>query len=79
MEKRWLRTISCEVLDGFRYTCFPQGVDMTVTVKLKIEITVPKGIRHQAGIKPGDRVEFRVSGRVIEIIAKLSPDALRDK
>jgi AbrB family looped-hinge helix DNA binding protein len=51
---------------------------MTVTLKPKTEITVPKSIRRKAGIKPGDRVEFSVSGRVINIIPKLSPDELQD-
>jgi len=43
---------------------------MTVTLKPKTEITVPKSIRRKAGIKPGDQVEFSVSGRVITIIPK---------
>ncbi len=51
---------------------------MTVTLKTKAEITVPKSIRRKAGIKPGDRVEFSVSGRVINITPKLSPDELQD-
>jgi len=52
---------------------------MTVTLKPKSEITVPKSIRRKAGIKPGDRVEFSVSGRVINITPKLSPDELEDE
>jgi AbrB family looped-hinge helix DNA binding protein len=52
---------------------------MTVTLKPKTEITVPKSIRRKAGIKPGDRVEFSVSGRVINITPKLSPDELQDE
>jgi AbrB family looped-hinge helix DNA binding protein len=51
---------------------------MTITLKTKTEITAPKGIRRKASIKPGDRVEFSVSGRVIKIIPKLSPDELQD-
>ena len=51
---------------------------MTVTLKPKTEITVPKSIRRKAGIKPGDRVEFSVSGRVINIVPKLSPDEIAD-
>jgi AbrB family looped-hinge helix DNA binding protein len=46
---------------------------MTVTLKPKTEITVPKSIRQKAGIKPGDRFEFRVSGGVIAIIPKVQP------
>lgn len=41
---------------------------MTVTVKNKVALTVPEAVRHQAGIKPGDRLEFKVSGRIITII-----------
>jgi AbrB family looped-hinge helix DNA binding protein len=52
---------------------------MTVILKPKAEITVPKSIRRKAGIKPGDRVEFSVSGRVINIIPKRSPDELQDE
>ncbi len=52
---------------------------MTVTLKPKAEITVPKSIRRKAGIKPGDRVEFSVSGRVINITPKLSPDERQDE
>jgi AbrB family looped-hinge helix DNA binding protein len=52
---------------------------MTVTLKPQTEITVPKSIRRKAGIKPGDRVEFSVSGRVINISPKLSPDELQDE
>jgi AbrB family looped-hinge helix DNA binding protein len=49
---------------------------MTVTLKPKSEIIVPKSIRRKAGIKPGDKVEFSVSGRVISIIPKLTPDEI---
>src|ERR1700730_15714154 len=52
---------------------------MTVTLKPKTEITVPKSIRRKAGIKPGDQFEFSVSGRVINIVPKLSPDELQDE
>ena len=52
---------------------------MTVTLKAKSEITVPKSVRRKAGLKPGDRIEFRVSGREITIAPKLSPDELQDE
>ena len=52
---------------------------MTVILKPETEITVPKSIRRKAGIKPGDRVEFSVSGRVINITPKLAPDELQDE
>jgi bifunctional DNA-binding transcriptional regulator/antitoxin component of YhaV-PrlF toxin-antitoxin module len=52
---------------------------LTVTLKTKTEITVPKNILRKAGIKAGDRVEFSVSGRVINITPKLSPGELQDE
>jgi AbrB family looped-hinge helix DNA binding protein len=52
---------------------------MTVTLKPKTEITVPKSIRRQAGFKPGDRVEFQVSDRSITIVPKLTPDEIQDE
>lgn len=50
-----------------------------MTVTLKTEITVPKSVRRKAGFKPGDKVEFKVSDRVITIVPKLSPDEEQDK
>jgi len=52
---------------------------MTVTLKTKTEIKVPKSIRRKAGFKPGDQVEFQVSDRSITIVPKLSPDELQDE
>jgi AbrB family looped-hinge helix DNA binding protein len=52
---------------------------MTVTLKPKTEITVPKSIRRKAGIKPGDQFEFTVTGRVITIAPKLTPDEIQDE
>jgi len=42
---------------------------MTVTVENKSRITVPEAIQRRAGIKSGDRLEFKVSGRVITILS----------
>jgi AbrB family looped-hinge helix DNA binding protein len=50
---------------------------MTVTLKPKTEIMVPKSVRRKAGFKPGDRIEFQVSEGTITIIPKRSPDELR--
>jgi AbrB family looped-hinge helix DNA binding protein len=50
---------------------------MTVTVKNKRELIVPQSVRRQAGIKSGDRLEFRVSGGIINIIPEL-PSADRE-
>lgn len=44
---------------------------MTTVVKKKSPIVVPDSLRRQAGIKVGDRVEFKVSGGIINIIPKL--------
>jgi AbrB family looped-hinge helix DNA binding protein len=52
---------------------------MAVTLKPNREITVPKSVRREAGFKPGDRVEFPVSGRSITIVPKLSADELEDE
>jgi AbrB family looped-hinge helix DNA binding protein len=43
---------------------------MTVTVKNKTDLVVPPSVRRRAGIKPGDRLEFKVSGGIINIIPK---------
>jgi AbrB family looped-hinge helix DNA binding protein len=50
-----------------------------MTVTPGSEITVPKSVRRKAGFKPGERVEFRVSGRSITILPKLSPDEVQDE
>ena len=47
---------------------------MTVTVKNNTaEIVIPASIRRRAGIKAGDRLEFKVSGGIINIIPKVPP------
>ncbi|MGA2723820.1 MAG: AbrB/MazE/SpoVT family DNA-binding domain-containing protein [Bryobacteraceae bacterium] len=42
---------------------------MTVTVRNKTPLTVPDQVRRRAGFKPGDKVEFRVSGHPAEATA----------
>ena len=44
---------------------------MTITVRSKTELIVPRSIRRRAGLKTGDKLEFKVSGGVIHIIPKL--------
>jgi bifunctional DNA-binding transcriptional regulator/antitoxin component of YhaV-PrlF toxin-antitoxin module len=44
---------------------------MTITVKNKTALLVPSTVQRKAGIKVGDRLEFRVSGGIINIIPKL--------
>lgn len=37
-------------------------------VTSKLQVTIPKAIAEQYGIKPGDEIEFRASGETIRII-----------
>jgi bifunctional DNA-binding transcriptional regulator/antitoxin component of YhaV-PrlF toxin-antitoxin module len=50
----------------------PWGVlqSMTVTVKNKTPLVAPPAVRRRAGLKSGDRLEFKVSGKVITIRPK---------
>ena len=50
---------------------------MTLKVKNRTDLVVPPSVRRRAGIKPGDQVEFNVSGGIINIIPKL-PSAVDD-
>ena len=43
---------------------------MTITVTNKADLIIPPSVRRQAGIQPGDRLEFKVSRRKITIVAK---------
>lgn len=47
---------------------------MTVIVKPNTDLVVPRSVRRRAGIKTGDRLEFKVSGGAINIVRK-SPSA----
>ena len=44
---------------------------MTTIVKNRTPIVIPEIIRQRAGIKTGDRLEFRLSGGIINIIPEL--------
>ena len=44
---------------------------MTVIVKPNAALVVPHSVRRRAGIKTGDRLEFKVSGGAINIVRKL--------
>jgi bifunctional DNA-binding transcriptional regulator/antitoxin component of YhaV-PrlF toxin-antitoxin module len=44
---------------------------MTVTVKNEKALVVPQAVSRRAGIKSGDKLEFRVSGGVITILPEL--------
>jgi AbrB family looped-hinge helix DNA binding protein len=52
---------------------------MTVVLKPKAEITIPKSVRQKAGFRAGDELEFRVSGRSITICPRLDPDEVQDQ
>ena len=43
---------------------------MTIVVKERDPLVVPLNIRRRAGIKPGDRLEFRASRGVITIVSR---------
>jgi AbrB family looped-hinge helix DNA binding protein len=43
---------------------------MTVTVKNKTPLVVPPAVRRLAGLKSGDKLEFRVSAGMITILPK---------
>ena len=44
---------------------------MGVVVSTKSEIVVPRSVRRKAGIKKGQKVQFKVSGGVISIVPEL--------
>ncbi len=44
---------------------------MGVVVSTKSELVVPRSVRRRAGLKSGQKVEFKVSGGVINIVPKL--------
>ena len=46
---------------------------MTITVKNNTDLVVPASIRRQAGIKSGDRLQFKVSPHTITITAAVPP------
>jgi bifunctional DNA-binding transcriptional regulator/antitoxin component of YhaV-PrlF toxin-antitoxin module len=50
---------------------------MTVTVKNKTPLVVPPSVRRRAGLKSGQKIEFKVSGGVISIVPK--PPATDDE
>lgn len=41
---------------------------MTITAEIKNNIVVPGSIQRKAGFRHGDRLEFKVSGKVITIV-----------
>ena len=51
---------------------------MKTTISEKGQITIPKAIREQAGIKPGQLVTFLVKHGVIHLVPVLSIEELQD-
>jgi bifunctional DNA-binding transcriptional regulator/antitoxin component of YhaV-PrlF toxin-antitoxin module len=47
---------------------------MTVTLKSKKPLVVPDAALRRAGLRSGDQIEFKVSGRVINIVPKSPVD-----
>ena len=45
-------------------------------VTSKLQVTIPKAIADEYGIKPGDEIEFQAAGRVIRVVP---PDRQRRK
>ena len=52
-------------------TGYPGRISMTLTLDNK-PIVIPDAIRRKAGLRRGDRIEFKVSGRAITIVPKES-------
>jgi bifunctional DNA-binding transcriptional regulator/antitoxin component of YhaV-PrlF toxin-antitoxin module len=44
---------------------------MGVVVSTKSELVVPRSVRRRAGLRSGQKVEFKVSGGVISIVPEL--------
>jgi AbrB family looped-hinge helix DNA binding protein len=44
---------------------------MTVTLNDKTQLVVPSSVQRRAGLKAGDRLEFKVSGGIITITPQL--------
>ena len=56
-----------------RFSNFVFYLPMTITVKNNTDLVVPASIRRQAGIKSGDRLQFKVSPHTITITAAVPP------
>jgi bifunctional DNA-binding transcriptional regulator/antitoxin component of YhaV-PrlF toxin-antitoxin module len=52
---------------------------MTVIVKNKTPLVAPTSVRRRAGLKSGDKLEFRVSGGVITILPKPAAGDISDE
>lgn len=52
---------------------------MTVAVKKKLPIVVPAAALRRAGFKNGQQLDVQVSGGIITIVPKRSPDERQDQ
>lgn len=49
---------------------------MSVTVSSRYQVTIPKGVRKQLDIRPGQKLDFIVLGGVMHVVPVLSLDEL---
>jgi bifunctional DNA-binding transcriptional regulator/antitoxin component of YhaV-PrlF toxin-antitoxin module len=47
---------------------------VTVTVNDRQELVIPRSVSRRAGIRSGDKIEFKVSRRKITIVAKVDDE-----
>jgi len=52
---------------------------MTITLKRKTPLVVPPRVQRQAGIKAGDKVQFRAGRGIITILTKPQPATAKDE
>ncbi len=48
-----------------KYPCYHELVSKITS---KLQVTIPKAIAEQYGLKPGDEIEFKAAGDVIRVI-----------
>jgi AbrB family looped-hinge helix DNA binding protein len=64
---------------GDSITKYYKEVDMeTTSVTSKGQVTIPKEVRQQLGIRQGSRIEFAVVGSHVEMRVKSSPTGVPD-
>lgn len=50
---------------------------MSVTVSSRYQVTIPKDVRHELNIRPGQKLDFIVLGGVMHVVPVLSLDELQ--
>jgi AbrB family looped-hinge helix DNA binding protein len=48
-------------------------------VTSKLQVTVPKALADRLGIRPGDEIEWSVSGQALRIVPAVAPGATLDR